>query len=323
MNASITPTVKIAILVVFAIVFATTLVALSVRTPEHHALWEGRARFGDETKKYAESFDVAKGGTLRLDTDIGDVTITGSDVSTVQVTVNVKGDESDVKDFAVKFNQNDQGVEVRGRYRDGKGWGIGWHDFDVHYDIVVPSEYHLRVETSGGDIVVTTLKGMVRGNTSGGDVEISAVTGDINMETSGGNIRLRDITGTVVMETSGGDIRGSALAGDVSVETSGGNIELKDVNGKTVASTSGGNVRLELVENKGVDASSSGGDIVLHFPGSAGANIHAETSAGRVRCDFPFQGTLDDGLLDGTINGGGSRVRAETSGGDILIRKLN
>jgi DUF4097 and DUF4098 domain-containing protein YvlB len=323
MNASISPAVKIAILVLFAAIFASTLVALSVREPAESGAWEGRARYDEQTKKYAESFDVSKGGTLRLDTDIGDVTITGADVSTVQVTVSVKGEEKDVKDFAVKFNQNDQGVEIRGRYREENGWHFGWSDFDVHYDIVVPNEYNVRVETSGGDIIVTSLTGAVKGTTSGGDLEISTVTGDVNVETSGGNIRLKGVTGTVVTQTSGGDIEGSALSGDVNVETSGGNIDLRDVNGKTVASTSGGNVRLELTENKGVEASSSGGDIVIRLPGSAGASVHAESNAGSVHCDFPFVGTLDDGLLDGTINGGGGRVRAETSGGDISIRKMN
>jgi DUF4097 and DUF4098 domain-containing protein YvlB len=323
MNASISPTVKIVILVLFAIIFATTLVALSVQSPSENDSWDHNARFNEQTKKYAESFDVAKGGTIRLDTDIGDVTITGADVSTVQVTVNVKGEEKDIRDFAVKFNQNDQGVEVRGRYRDDNGWHFEWHDFDVHYDIVVPVEYNVRVETSGGDIVVTGLTGAVKGTTSGGDLDISSVTGDVNVETSGGDIRLKALTGTLVTETSGGDIEGSALRGDVSVQTSGGNIDLRDVDGKMVASTSGGNVRLELMDNKGVDASSSGGDIVIKFPGSAGASVHAESSAGSVHCEFPFQGTLDDGLLDGTFNGGGNRVRVETSGGDIAIRKMN
>ena len=323
MNASITPTVKIAVLVLFAVIFATSLVALSVRTPEEREAWEDRGRFHEQTQKYAETFNVSKGGVLRLDTDIGDVTITGADVSTVEVTVNVKGEERDIRDFDVKFNQNEGGVEVRGRSRDENGWHFEWRSFDVHYDVVVPNEYNVRVETSGGDIVVTSLKGSVKGNTSGGDVDISSINGDVNMETSGGDIRLRELSGAVVTETSGGNIEGSALSGDIHVETSGGDIELREVNGRTVASTSGGDVHLELAENKGVDASSSGGNIVIRFPNSTAANVHAETSGGSVHCDFAFEGTLDDGLLEGTINGGGNRVRAETSAGDISIRKQN
>jgi DUF4097 and DUF4098 domain-containing protein YvlB len=321
MHTSITPTVKIVLLVLIAIVFATTLIALSVQTPFYEGYGGARRHFDKQTQKYSESFNVQKGGILRLDTDVGGVTVTGGDVSTVQVTVNVKGAESDVKEFTVKFNQTDQGVEIVGRYRDHNGWHFNWRDFDAHYEVVVPADFNLNLETSGGDIVVSDIRGTVRGQTSGGDVEITGITGDINLETSGGDIRLRQITGTVVSETSGGDIDGTSLTGDVRVETSGGNIDLREVNGKTVASTSGGNVRMELVEYKGVDASTSGGNITIRLPGSAGADIHAETVAGSVHCDFPFQGSLDDGTLDGTINGGGQRLRAETSGGDISIRK--
>lgn len=323
MKRSISPAVKIAVLVVFAIIFATTLIALSVQVPADESSGGYEGRFDHQTKKYSESFDVPKGGNLRVDTDMGDITVTGGDVSTVQVTVSVKGEERDVEDFIVKFNRTDQGVEVRGRNREHNGWHFEWRDFDVRYDIVVPSEYNIKIETSGGDITVSNIRGMIGGGTSGGDVDISGISGDVRLETSGGDIRLKDITGTVVTETSGGDIDGTAMNGDIKVETSGGNIDLRGVNGKTVASTSGGDVRMELLDNKGVDASTSGGNIVIRFPGSVAADIFAETVSGSVHCDFPIQGTLEDGSLEGTINGGGLRVRAETSGGNISIRKID
>jgi hypothetical protein len=38
-----------------------------------------------------------------------------------------------------------------------------------------------------------------------------------------------------------------------------------------------------------------------------------------VTCDFTFAGHLHEGTLNGTINGGGSLIKAETSGGDIII----
>ena len=321
MNASITPTVKIAVLVVFAIIFATTLIALSVQVPRDDGYESYGERPDQQTKKYSETFTVQKGGNLRLDTDIGDVTITGGDVTSVQVTVDVKGDERDVEDFVVKFNQNDQGVEVRGRNRENNGWHFEWRDFDVHYVVVVPREFNIKIETSGGDIEVTDIKGMIGGGTSGGDMTITGVDGDVKLETSGGDIILKNITGTVITETSGGDIDGTTLTGDVKVETSGGDIELREVDGKTVASTSGGNVRIELMDNKGVDASTSGGNIVIRFPETIAADVYAESHSGNVSCDFPIQGSIEDGTLEGKINGGGVRVSAETSGGNISIRK--
>lgn len=329
MNSSVTPTIKIAILVVFAIIFATTLVALSVRVSEDSGRSEwGRSftsdrfdRFDRDTRKISESFAVQQGAALRVNTDLGDVRVRGGDADSVLVTVNVRGREQDVEDFVVKFNQTAQGVEVRARYRDNEGWDFDWHDFDAQFDIVVPREFNLKLETSGGDIGVTDIRGMIGGGTSGGDINLTGITGDVRLETSGGDIVLKEVTGTIATETSGGDIDGTTLTGDVNVETSGGDIDLRAVKGKTVASTSGGNVRVELLENLGIDVSTSGGNIVVRLPGAASADIEAESHSGSVNCDFPILGKLDDGSLHGTINGGGPKLKAETSGGNISIRK--
>ncbi|HLB00966.1 MAG TPA: DUF4097 family beta strand repeat-containing protein [Bacteroidota bacterium] len=299
MNPPISPTVKIIILMVLAAAFAATLLALSVQVGPGNL---AGARFGNGSKQYSENFNVAPGGTLRLDTDIGDVRITGGDENSVAVTVSVEGDIDDVADFIVKMKETDNGVEVFGRNRNRNGWHFGWGDFDARFVVTVPKNFNLRVETSGGDIEITGVGGTLKGSTSGGDVRITDVAGEANIE------------------TSGGDIRGNGILGSLSVETSGGDIDIRQIRAKACASTSGGDVRLELLENLGVDASTSGGNIVLTFPAATGAEIYAETVGGSVRCDFPVRGTMDDGSLRGDINGGGKRVRAETSGGDISIR---
>ncbi len=320
MNTSISPTLKIVILMVFAIVFAATMVALSVQgDPGNHA----RVRFGDDTRHYSETFEVADGATLRLDTDIGDITVTGSEGNTVGITVDVEGDAEDVEDFTVKFKQTDGGVEVRGRTRNHHGWHFEWGNIDARFVVTVPKNFNLKLETSGGDVTVTNIEGTVKGSTSGGNVKITDITGETHMETSGGNITLKNVSGSIVAETSGGSIRGEGATGTLSVETSGGNIDLRMIRAKAYASTSGGDVRLSLLDNQGVDASTSGGDIEIAFPGETAADIFAETTGGSVHCDFAFRGTIEDGSLRGEINGGGLRVRAETSGGNISIRSVN
>jgi DUF4097 and DUF4098 domain-containing protein YvlB len=320
MNTSSSPTLKIVILMVFAIVFAATLVALSV---QEDPVEPRGVRFGDDTKRYSESFGVAGGATLLLDTDVGDILITGTEGDSVMVTVDVEGDRDDVEDFTVKFKQTDRGVEVRGRTRDHNGWHFEWGNFNARYVVSVPRNFNLRLETSGGDISVTDVHGSLRGSTSGGNVDITDISGETYMETSGGNITLKNVSGSVTTETSGGNIKGDGATGTLSVETSGGDIDIRGIRAKADASTSGGDVRLSFLDNQGVNASTSGGDIVIVFPEETGAEIYAETTGGSVRCDFAIRGTIDDGSLRGEINGGGLRVRAETSGGDISIRTVN
>lgn len=321
------PAMKIAILIAFAVLFGTTLIALSVGDREDQpraARWESEGGEWDrDTRVVSEAFAVARGGSLRLETDIGDVKIVGADADSVTVRVEFRGKRSDADDFDVRISRVEDGVEVLGRQRDRNGWHFRWDDMDVRYVVGVPAQYNLKLITSGGDFHVTGITGTVTGETSGGDITLQAITGDVRLETSGGDITLRTIRGAMIVETSGGDIIGTGLEGDVRAETSGGDVDLKDVRGKALASTSGGDIRLEVLENMGIDASTSGGNIVLRLPEAAKANVRAETASGSVRCDFPVLGSMEDGSLDGTINGGGPRVRAETSGGDISIRKVN
>lgn len=316
MKTSLSTTTKLAALMILATLFASTLVALSLQAGDDRDTF---VRPEGKNQKYTHTFQVTPGGTLRLDTDLGDVTIRKGGTGTVDVVVDVRGDRDDIEDFDVKFSEGDGTVEVIGRYRHS-GWHFGWDGLDVKYEVTVPGEFDTRIETSGGDVSISGLKGLIRAGTSGGDVTVSDHEGDTQVSTSGGDIHVSNLLGALKSETSGGNIRGTRIAGEIYVETSGGDITLKEISGKTTASTSGGSVRLGMLDNQGVDASTSGGDIVIELPGDTPADIHAETSMGDVRCDFSIRGRLDDGNLEGEINGGGKRIRAETSGGDIAIR---
>lgn len=326
MNKEFTPMAKIVILLVLATIFATSMVALSLRAPDRESRDHSFDRedrgytFDKDTKRYTHTFDAIPGGTIKIDTDLGDVTVTAGDVAAVEVVVDVRGDEDEVDEFQVKFGEVDDDMQVRGRSRRNRGWHFDWGDIDVRFDVTVPREINVRIETSGGDITVSGVTGFLRAETSGGDLTLSDHTGEVQMETSGGEIHFTDIQGYLRTETSGGDIKGERVTGDVHVETSGGDIILKMISGKTHASTSGGDVRLGMLDNQGVEASTSGGDITISLPEDTPADIFAETMSGNVRCDFPIRGTMDDGSLEGEINGGGKRVRAETSGGRITIR---
>jgi DUF4097 and DUF4098 domain-containing protein YvlB len=88
------------------------------------------------------------------------------------------------------------------------------------------------------------------------------------------------------------------------------------------AETSGGDIRIELKDNKGIDLTTSGGNITVSLPKSVTADVRAEATGGDVTCDFPFSGKLKDGSFDGKINGGGQLIRLETSGGDIVIQSI-
>ena len=277
-------------------------------------------------RRFEKKFSVSPGGTFRLSTDVGSVTLTGGSGNEVSVVADLWGSERDVNDFEITADQTGSGVDVKGRNKHGHGWfGFGNNNVDVHYIISVPQEYNLDMSTSGGNVSISTVKGSVRGGTSGGNIDIMKVEGPVDMRTSGGNVRAEQISGKLNMETSGGEIHVAAVAGDVDVSTSGGNIALSDVDGKVRAETSGGDVHVRLKgANKGMYVETSGGNIELAMAKNSNASIDASTSGGDVTCDLPItmSGKISESRMKGTINGGGATVHARTSGGDIRIVAL-
>jgi hypothetical protein len=277
-------------------------------------------------RRFEKKFSVGAGGTLKLTTDAGSVIVNGGSSNEVSVVAEIWGREKEVNDFEITADQTGSGVEIKGRNKRGHGWfNWGGNELDVRYTITVPSQYNLDMNTSGGNISVSTLKGTVRGTTSGGNIDLVKIEGPVNMHTSGGNLSAEQITGKVDMETSGGEIKIAGISGDVDVSTSGGNIRLSDVDGKVKAETSGGDVHVRLKNaNKGIYVETSGGNIELAMAKNSSASIDASTSGGDVSCDLPItvQGKISDSRIKGDINGGGASVHARTSGGDIRIVAL-
>ena len=281
--------------------------------------------FGGE-KTFEKKFSVTPGGTFTLKVDFGSVKVEGTDAKEVSIYAKLDGRQRDLDEFEISASQSGNDVSVIGKNRRGsKWWNWGNNDLDAWFTIRVPREFNLRTETAGGNIEIANIKGRVDGGTSGGDIVLSGITGAINLETSGGNIRVQKIEGQLAMETSGGDIRIAEVKGDVDVNTSGGNIVLNTIEGKVRAETSGGNISVRVKEtNKGIYAETSGGNIDIFVPTNIAANLDASTSGGEVTCDFPItmKGKIDESEIRGTINGGGSTIRAHTSGGNIRIRGM-
>ncbi len=234
-----------------------------------------------------KSFNVAKGGTLEVTVDGGDIRISVWDKNEVYVKAEGIYDE-DLDHLKMTQSGNDVRVELRNR------WGSHGH---ARFDITVPSQYNADLHTAGGDIELRgTLNGTVKGATSGGNVTLGNVTsGKVDMSTSGGDMRTGDIQADVTLHTSGGNIELGAVGGEVNVSTSGGDIDVKSVGKSLKANTSGGNIDIGDVGGE-AKVSTSGGDIkVRKVSGSASLNTSGGISSWAVRADMsrrtPLAGT--------------------------------
>jgi hypothetical protein len=299
-----------------------------------------------------KGFNVAAGGTLRLDSAIGDITIvsggTGVAIEVVRTSNGSRGEEQ-LRDHHIDFKQSGNDVIIDSDFDDAgnKSWTKWIHfsnDYDVQWNIRVPSTYNVELKTSGGSIDLANIGGTVDARTSGGSIKTGRVTGnatlktsggsiyvggasaDLIAHTSGGSIEIGDTTGPVEAKTSGGSITLARVGGKVYARTSGGGIRIDDAMGSVDASTSGGSITAKLSRQPQGDSrlSTSGGGVTVSIAGGVNLELDAHASGGGVTSDVPItvQGTQDDDSLQGRIGSGGPKLVLRSSGGGIRVRGL-
>src|SRR5437016_691589 len=144
-----------------------------------------------------KTFNVAEGGTLTIEADLGDISVNpGGSGVTVDVIRRAKTSSQSKAndlfgDFDVAFAQEGNNVRVIGRYdRPNKWFNFFGDDLSVKFVVTVPSRYNVQLGTAGGDIHVGDLNGEVRAKTSGGDLDLGRISGLVDARTSGGDVNI-------------------------------------------------------------------------------------------------------------------------------------
>ena len=294
------------------------------------------------------SFPVKAGGKLTLNVDRGSVHITTSDSDNVAVKITRELQRASAAEAKKVFEQHkielsstDNEVKVEAQNpQKGFGFNNPFNRLKVDYTIAIPKKFDIDVKTAGGNIDVADLdgkavvqtsggnltlgsiNGALKAHTSGGHIVLARSEGDADVHTSGGDLRLGEIDGNLVAHTSGGQITLEKSKGSVKASTSGGNIRVKDAYGPVTAHTSGGNVSAQLNTQPTADCSltTSGGNVDVLLASNLALNLNARTSGGRVHSDFPGTFNKEKTKLTAQINGGGTALALETSGGNVSIR---
>jgi DUF4097 and DUF4098 domain-containing protein YvlB len=284
-----------------------------------------------------KTFNLQPGGRLRLETGMGRVRVTGKPGPGAHMVVTSQGrDLDELLNF--RYEEGPQSVTVVARSRHHVFFS---HD-SVEFELEVPAETSIDIDTSGGAITASALKAPAKLETSGGGITVTDLAADLDAHTSGGPIRLRDIQGRSRVETSGGGIeavnvqgplRGETsggsihlenVSGDAEVHTSGGGITIRNAGGRVAAETSGGSIDATFARGNahGGSLESSGGGITVALDPNVGLVIDAEGN--HVRSDLPLrvQGEISRHSLRGTLGNGGEKLYLHTSGGGVRIQGL-
>ena len=154
------------------------------------------------------------------------------------------------------------------------------------------------MESTGGDIQVDDVAGMVEAETAGGLIRMDRIGKDVSARTGGGEIRLGSVGGTLRCYTGGGNIQVGRAARDAWLETAGGDIVVHRSGGPLHTSTAGGNIHVDR----------------------AGALVSARTAGGRIEVQQASGIVLADNSGGSIHVGSAPGVRLASAGGSIRLR---
>ena len=172
---------------------------------------------------------------------------------------------------------------------------------------LVSAEMHIRMrpdvslaamESTGGDIQVYDVAGMVEAETAGGFIRMDRIGKDVSARTGGGEIHLGSVGGTLRCYSGGGNIQVGRAAGEAWLETAGGDIVVHHSGGPLHTSTAGGNIHVDR----------------------AGALVSARTAGGRIEVQQASGIVLADNSGGSIHVGSAPGVRLASAGGSIRLR---
>lgn len=274
-----------------------------------------------------EEFTISGPGDLEVRTSGGHIKVEGSESNRVRVEMFVTRNgrelspsDTDLSDFDIEISQSGNKVTATARRDNDRGWRF-WsnNNISVSFIVYTPREMSTDLKTSGGHIETRGLRGNQKISTSGGHLELANLRGMVDARTSGGHIEINDIEGEVTARTSGGHIDVENAEGSLNVRTSGGHIDLIGISGTVEASTSGGSITAELTNiGQFANLRTSGGNVNITVPEGIGLDLDLRGSRVRTRLEN-FSGKVERDEVEGTINGGGPKIAARTSGGSVSI----
>lgn len=241
----------------------------------------------------SESYEVSASPRIIVETFNGEIDVTGSPDTQVNVYAVKRGSgataadaEADLKNVEVSLTQEGDTIRVIARRTDN---AFTLNNSGAEFRLDVPTGASLELRTSNGAITVEGVTGGVFADTSNGALDVSGGRGRLDLHTSNGAIRIEAEEASVNAGTSNGRVtfNGGLVEGEHTFDTSNGSIEIR-------------------------------------LPAGARFRIDARTSNGKVSSEFPLttiRSQSDDELRGEVGENPAVSIRAGTSNGSIQLRR--
>lgn len=261
-----------------------------------------------------EVYSIGNNGTISLQSDDANVTVTGSDRSDVRVIVHyklsVKGISFGKKEkFEMIVEENNGNLKIHEKERDF-GNNVVFGSSREEYDITIEAPRGVSLDLEGDDenYQITAIDGSFRVDADDSNIELQNCNGDdFSFDLDDGEIQMDRGKGKLSMDIDDGDVR--ILSGDfdeIDIETDDSEIDI------TTRLFDTGNYRFDLDD----------GDLRLNIAGGGG-EFEVNHDDADISTSRQFEQTIDDeGRSVYRLSGGNAKVRVNTDDGDINFRVI-
>lgn len=125
---------------------------------------------------------------------------------------------------------------------------------------------------------------------------------------------------TLEINAKHGNLEIHEVGDDIKLDKSSGSVLIQEPRGKLKVITSEGNLQVLGMPHAEWSLKSVIGDVEVIVPAGLSFELNAESSDGRLNCEFPL-GEHKQGRFDGSINGGGQKIHIRTEHGAVTVRQ--
>lgn len=265
----------------------------------------------EANREITQTYEIASLLDLTVESSNGYVVVESAETASVTVTAKLRSRADTLEkaeervealvvdmiqtgdNLLLRYRSSDQPVDVR-KYSG------------VSFEVTVPAQADVEVDTSNGAITV-------RG-----------IEGEFNLDTSNGAIDLDELVGVVYADTSNGRIDVDGFRGTLDLETSNGAIDVVNVEASIDARTSNGRIDFAgVLMGDNNDLRTSNGAIEVKVAADASITFDASTSIGSISTSFTLVGDTEGRSWNAALNPPTTQtLELRTSNGSIRIEGL-
>ncbi|MBC8039845.1 MAG: hypothetical protein H7Y06_04825 [Opitutaceae bacterium] len=291
-------------------------------------------------RKVERSFDAGGQPALRIDSFYGTVNVRevagAESIGVVVIQTSVADTEADMDRrlgaLDLKIGKAADGaVVLSAHFRRSVTWTWeNWPPVGLVFEVTVPARCDVEIRTGEGQIVVGSVAGRVDLASESGSIFAKEIDGSVKARSRSGAVAITACTGAIDVRTETANITVGRAGGRTVLASRGGYIEVQRASGQVIVRGDGSDAQVGFVSpiREPADLLLSGGSLVVELENNAASTLDLRASRlGRVnvRGKLPMDvqsGGVGKSTLQSTVNGGGPKLVARTSGGNVWVRSV-